>query len=245
MSRIHSQPLDHHASDSSLPHRHAQGQLLCIDAGMVTVLAEHSRWTLPPGCLGWVPPHALHGATFHGPTRGVNFYVEEAWASAHFPLSWKVVVNTPLLNALLKEMHRDAKRCRHEAYQAVLADLLGREPDQPLNIPMPRDQRLRQLTEHLLGHPDDDADLDAWAQRLHMSRRTLTRRFQAETGTSWVQWRQHARLMLALERLTAGQSVTAVALEMGYGSLSAFITLFKQRMGLPPKAWLERTMPER
>ena len=242
MSRLHSQALEHQVSDPPRPHRHPQGQLLWVASGLVTVLAEHSRWTLPPGFVAWVPPRALHGAQYLTPTRGVSFYVDEAWATARFPAQWKVMLNTPLLKALLQALHRDAHCCRHQAYQDVLADLIHRAPDQPLSIPMPEDPRLRPFSEQLLARPDDATDLDTWAQRLHMSRRTLTRRFQAETGMSCVQWRQHLRLTLALERLVAGESVTAVALDMGYESPSAFITRFRQRMGLPPKAWLARAV---
>lgn len=241
LSPIHSEALRHEGTDAPAPHRHAAGQLLRVETGLVTVLTEHSRWTLPPGCVGWVPPHALHGAVFQGPTRGVNFYVDADWAASHLPGDWKVVRCTPLLDALLTELHREAERCRPPAYRDVLADLLQRAPHEALGVPMPAEPRLRRLCEQLLAQPDDRSDLDDWAARLHVSRRTLTRRFLAETGLSWVQWRQQARLMLALERLVAGQSVTTVALAVGYESLSTFVTLFRARMGLSPTAWLART----
>lgn len=243
MQRLHSQALVHQPSDAAPPHRHPQGQLLWVRAGLVTVLSEEARWTLPPGFVAWVPPQALHGAQYLTPTQGVNFYLEQDWAAAEFPAQWKVVLNTPLLQALLQALQHDAACCGHAGYQAVLADLIRRAPDQPLRIPMPADARLRPLCDHLLAHPDDATGLDAWAHRLHMSRRTLTRRFQSETGMSYVQWRQHLRLTLALERLVAGEPVTAVALDMGYESPSAFITRFRQRMGLPPRAWLARAVP--
>lgn len=240
MPRLHSQTLDHQPSDAPAPHRHPQGQLLWVSSGLLTVLTEDSRWTLPPGFLAWMPPQALHGAQYLTPTRGLNFYVDEAWATAGFPAQWKVLLTTPLLTALLQALHDEAHCRAHEAYQAVLADLVCQASAQPLCIPMPADPRLRPLCEHLLAHPDDATDLDHWAQRLHMSRRTLSRRFQLETGMGFAQWRQQVRLTLALERLVAGAPVTTVALDMGYESPSAFITRFKQRMGLPPKAWLAR-----
>ena len=43
-----------------------------------------------------------------------------------------------------------------------------------------------------------------------------------------------------LERLVAGQPVTTVALDLGYRSVSAFITSFRQRFGVPPRQWLDR-----
>ncbi len=147
---------------------------------------------------------------------------------------------TPLLGALLNEIQVEPETGGHEPYLLVLADVMARQRHQPLGVPMPSDRRLLQMTEHLLVHPDDGRDLDEWAAWIHMSRRALTRRFAEETGMSWGQWRQHMRLMLALERLVEGQPVTKVALDMGYQSVSAFITLFRLRMGAPPRVWLKR-----
>ena len=47
-------------------------------------------------------------------------------------------------------------------------------------------------------------------------------------------WRQQLRLGRALEKLAAGQSVTAVAFESGYGGVSAFVAAFKATFGRTP-----------
>jgi AraC-like DNA-binding protein len=46
-------------------------------------------------------------------------------------------------------------------------------------------------------------------------------------------WRQQARLMEALSRLASGQSITAVALDVGYESPSAFTAMFHRNFGVP------------
>ncbi|HEU6437522.1 MAG TPA: helix-turn-helix domain-containing protein, partial [Nitratidesulfovibrio sp.] len=43
-----------------------------------------------------------------------------------------------------------------------------------------------------------------------------------------------ARMLAALPELERGHGVTAVALEMGYDSTSAFIAAFRQLMGRTP-----------
>ncbi|WP_186134896.1 AraC family transcriptional regulator, partial [Burkholderia gladioli] len=45
--------------------------------------------------------------------------------------------------------------------------------------------------------------------------RTLSRRFVAETGMTFAQWRQQARLLRALELVADGMPVTTIALELG------------------------------
>ena len=52
-------------------------------------------------------------------------------------------------------------------------------------------------------------------------------------------WRQQACLLAALPRLTAGQPVTQVALDLGYDSPSAFSTMFKKQFGQAPSQFFE------
>ena len=47
-------------------------------------------------------------------------------------------------------------------------------------------------------------------------------------------WQQQARLLRALEILAGGHPVTAVALEVGFETPSAFIAMFKRAMGTTP-----------
>ena len=48
------------------------------------------------------------------------------------------------------------------------------------------------------------------------------------------QWRQRACVLLALSRLASGDTVTAVALDLGYDSPAAFSTMFRRALGRPP-----------
>lgn len=72
------------------------------------------------------------------------------------------------------------------------------------------------------------------------SARTLYRRFLAETGISFVQWRKQASLLTAVRLLAAGRPVTEVALDLGYESPSAFSTMFRRRLGVSPRDFRPR-----
>ena len=67
-----------------------------------------------------------------------------------------------------------------------------------------------------------------------MGRRTFTRSFKKEAGMGVAVWRQQARLMHALSLLSSGESITKVALEVGYDSPSAFTAMFHRAFGVPP-----------
>jgi AraC-like DNA-binding protein len=101
-------------------------------------------------------------------------------------------------------------------------------------VAMPDDPRLRRVCRAILGDPARDDDLDRWAALAGMGRRTLTRHFRRETGMGLAEWRQQVRLAEAVARLEMGQSVTSVALDVGYDSLSAFATAFQKRFGRSP-----------
>jgi AraC-like DNA-binding protein len=47
-------------------------------------------------------------------------------------------------------------------------------------------------------------------------------------------WRQRLHISIALQRLCAGALVQWVAEDPGYGSVSAFITMFRKALGTPP-----------
>ena len=70
------------------------------------------------------------------------------------------------------------------------------------------------------------------------SKRTMQRLFADESGMSFSRWRQQARLIHALQSLAAGQSVTNAALDAGYSTTSAFISMFRKQLGTTPSRYL-------
>ncbi len=58
--------------------------------------------------------------------------------------------------------------------------------------------------------------------------------FRKETGLTFGQWRQQARLLLALQRIAVGEKIIEVAIELGDESPSAFTRMFKKQFGKTP-----------
>ncbi|MFR8055148.1 MAG: helix-turn-helix domain-containing protein [Bilophila wadsworthia] len=73
-----------------------------------------------------------------------------------------------------------------------------------------------------------------------MSEKTLARLFIRQTGQTFGRWLQIMRLQHAMTEIEQGQSVTAVALDCGYNSVSAFISAFKKHFGSTPGAIAKR-----
>ena len=84
-----------------------------------------------------------------------------------------------------------------------------------------------------------DVALADWSTRLGLDEKTIQRLFQKGTGMTFGQWRQQARLLLALERIAMGEKIIDIAGELGYDSPSAFATMFKKQFGTTPSQFFK------
>ncbi len=108
-------------------------------------------------------------------------------------------------------------------------------------LPWPRaGSSLAILCEVLYADPADSRGPQQWSRQLGMSERTLARRFEAEVGLSFRNWRRRMRLFKAIELLGGGLDVTRTAMNLGYGSTSAFVYAFRTEMGRSPQAYMRR-----
>src|SRR5919205_600276 len=120
----------------------------------------------------------------------------------------------------------------------LILDQLRRARPLPGALPWPRGGSLAALCEALYADPADPRGSEEWGRELGMSGRTLARRFEAEVGMSLRSWRRRLRLFKAIELLGGGLSVTQTAMELGYGSTSAFVYAFRTEMGCSPQAYM-------
>lgn len=77
----------------------------------------------------------------------------------------------------------------------------------------------------------DSRQLEGWAG---ISPRTTYRRFVTESGLTFAQSRQQARLLRAPERIADVAPVTTIALDPGYDNASAFIDMVRRALGMTP-----------
>ncbi|NTS33140.1 transcriptional regulator, AraC family [Phyllobacterium sp. YR620] len=229
-------PSGHHIPD----HHHIQAQLLHAISGVAMVTTKFGRWMVPPHHALWLPAGVEHAVDMLGDVSMHSIYVRPD-AVAGLKDHLHVVGLTPLMDNLIREAVAVApERQAEERTMFVMGLLLHEIPnleERPLGLPFPEDRRLAMLCRGFLKDPSPHTNIDNWADRLGMSRRTFTRMFRRETGLSLSTWRQQACLLAALPRLTEGEPVTSVALDLGY-SVPAFTTMFKRMLGAPPRHYL-------
>jgi AraC-like DNA-binding protein/quercetin dioxygenase-like cupin family protein len=235
------------ADGQRLPkHRHRRAQLVYAVEGVMTVKTDTGLWVVPPLRAVWLPPGVVHSIRMTGSVRMRTVYFDtDVLAQAATPSRPAVLSVTPLLREVIvriAESEDDAAAAgdSRERLVAVLLDELVEAPVTPLEIPVPSDPRLRRIADALLGDPADARDLPAWARFAGIGERTLARLFPQQTGMTFVRWRQQVRLLRALERLALGEAVTRVAVDLGYGSTSAFVRLFRDHLGVTPGRYFVR-----
>lgn len=232
------------AAGSRYPtHHHQRGQLAFAQQGAISVMTRFGHWLVPPGRAVWVPAGVEHEMQMLGPVVMLNTFVSvNAADRAGLATHCQVCAVSPLLNQLLLQAVELPLEYPMEGRSHHLMGLLLTEISMatvlPLHALLPLHKGLAALCRSVLAAPTLQMDTDAMAARMAMSRSTFTRFFRKETGISYMQWRQQACLLAAIRRLEAGQSVTSVALELGYNSPSAFTALFRKTLGVSPQAYV-------
>ncbi|WP_230492904.1 AraC family transcriptional regulator [Martelella alba] len=223
------------------PHQHSRGQLFGSLQGLPSVGIESGTRVVPAIHAVWLPPHHVHSARSHGPFNGWSAYIAEPACQSLPKQPCTLRVSGLLREAVLRAStwpYEPLNEAR-EHVAAVILDEIRHLPVETFGLPLPKEPRLRRIAQALIEDPADERDLAQWADWGAFSSRTLSRRFVAETGFNFTTWRQRARLMRALELLAAGQSVTSIALDLGYSTATAFITLFRRTFGQTPASYRE------
>jgi len=228
-----------HKQDYSMGlHSHPEGQFFMLLRGTAVYITEFGEWLMTPQHPCWVPPKTAHGVRSRGDIEGIVVIASEDICQ-DLPDEIAIIKTNPLIDALLEKMSRsrDNSAPVQHLWSVLKDEILLAERDD-LHLPVPQDERLRLLTQLMVENPADSRSVEQWASTVNLAQRTLIRRFRAETGMSLIAWRQRARIIQAIKLLNAGESVTDVALSVGYESLSAFISVFKQITGTAPTQYL-------
>jgi AraC-like DNA-binding protein len=241
--RVESIPPRHCFAD----HAHQWNQLVYAISGVLTVNIEGSCFVIPPEQAAWVPIGTRHRV---GSLLGAEF--RSLWLDheicANIAANCVVFSVSPLLRALIIEAAKLQDEQDDVEYASrvvhLIVDQLRRAEPLPAALPWPRQGPVMALCEALYADPADQRGPDRWGAQIGLSARTLARRFNEEVGMPLSQWRRRLRLIKAVEMLGGGCSVTQTALDLGYGSSSAFIYAFRQEMGISPHAFIRRRSPE-
>lgn len=227
-------------------HRHQHEQLLYASEGMLHLWVEDAQWLLPPQRAAWIPSGTPHRV----------FAREAELATVYFQPSFlpRVLSSTRVfaLDTLGRELMLFARRygperphreAHAERFLLVLGELAlaWAETAGPWRLPTAQSPELQRAMQFALEHLGEPIGMEEGAKAAGLSVRTLARRFEQETGSTWRQFLHDARLLKAMELLSLpGARVTEVAFEVGFESLGAFTGAFERFVGELPRDYRRR-----
>jgi AraC-like DNA-binding protein len=218
-------------------HSHPWHQLVYASRGVMTVRTPEASWVVPTNRGVWVPAGTRHSIEMSGAVSLRTLYLVPS-LSRSLPDAPLVIGISPLLRELiLRIVELDSLKPRklaHAHLVSVLLDQLHAMQSDAVHLPLPRDARAKRIAATLQRQPSDIRSLVELSRSAGASKRTIERLFKIETGMGFGKWRQQLRLGHALRLLAAGDAVTTVAMDVGYDSISAFISAFRATFGKTP-----------
>jgi AraC-like DNA-binding protein len=241
LAEVASVSADFEAGHTIPEHSHPEDQLLFASKGVMTVRTKQGIWVVPPLRAVWIPANTPHSVAMSGPVSMRTLYFLPKLCRT-LPGKCIVMNVSPLLKELIlhackfKMLHRRASM--EKRIVEIIVDQLKAVESIPLQLPHPGDARAMRVTRALFASPGDPRTLEKLCKDCGASKRTIQRLFLEETKMSFGKWRQQLRLLHAMQVLASGGKVTAAALEAGYNSTSAFISMFRKQLGTTPARYL-------
>ncbi|EOU2462839.1 AraC family transcriptional regulator [Vibrio navarrensis] len=225
------------------PHAHPRGQLLWSAKGILRVTSEKAVWVVPTTHAVWIPGGHYHQVSNETATQTRNLYIDPSFCVRQNSDKVVMLKMSSLMREVILRLTENAdeltqQRAHHLGLVAL--DELESLPALELYIPSGHDPRLQRLISIIVNQPEQSLLLEQLATEVGASVRTIERLFKAETGLTFRQWRSRFRLMNSLEKITQGSKTTLVAHELGYNSVSSFISSFKEMFGCTPQEYAQR-----
>jgi AraC-like DNA-binding protein len=218
-------------------HFHDRDQVVYASRGVMAVRTWNGSWVVPPQRAVWIPANIPHGITMHGRVSMRTLYLRPRLARG-LPRACRVLNVQALLRELVLHACKFPGLSRKEKTHAHLIDMILDQLETvqslPLELPNPADKRALRVAQALLDDPGDQRTLSQICKGSGASKRTIERLFQQETGITFGRWRQQLRLMYAIRLIAGGAKVTSAALDAGYSTPSAFISMFRSVLGTTP-----------
>jgi len=217
-------------------HSHNHGQLIFVSKGTLRLTTPNGAWVVPQQKIVWIPPDKRHSVMCKGLLSSWKIVTPQSYQK-FLPPGISVLQTSNLLLVALDSIPENKKMISSGKLK-LLIELIKQElqsaKSKSFGVTLPKSSQFSSLTDVLLKNPEDPRTIDQWAKAIGMSRRTFTRTFVAETGSSFAEWKRTLIFGKALNLLSEGHNVDETANDLGYSSSSAFVAAFGKRFGTTP-----------
>jgi len=221
-------------------HFHDWGQFVYASSGVMTVRTREGTWIVPAQRAVWIPAGTAHQIKMSGRVCMRTLYVKPRLTS-RLPRHCAVVHVSPLLRELVLHACQTPSLSNRRPAQSHLIDTILDQlkvaESIALQLPEPADPRSMRVARIIIDDPSDQRTLEHLCAGVGGCKRTIERLFRTETRMTFGRWRQQLRLMHGLRSLAEGNKITQVALDSGYSTTSAFISMFRKALGTTPSRY--------
>src|SRR5689334_21535794 len=164
------------------PHMHREAQLVYAASGTMQVTTPKGRWLVPPDRAVWVPARLVHAIDVLADIEMRTLYFDLAWLkrerrSASLQSEFVVRVSPLLHQAMLALFDEQCSPERMALLIKLVMLELHQAEDPATFIPLPYVPRCRRTAEIVLAAPAAAHEIEALAQKVGTSARTLSRLF--------------------------------------------------------------------
>lgn len=214
--------------------------LLYAVEGTLRLEANGRRWTLPPARAALIAANEPITLSILSRLTSASVLFAPGFIP-NPPQALSVFDVTPLARELIHECRSWGADHPLDTYArrifATLGDVVLRltQTPSPCFLPLASSPALVRALELTEAEAANDPTFELIAKASGQSTRALARRFAVEMGMTWREVLRRIRLVRAVEALAmSDQPVTTIALDVGYGSLSAFNAAFRDLTGKSP-----------
>ena len=238
-------------SEFKLPrHAHAKGQLIYIEGGVAYIHLLAKTLVIPARHYVWIPKGVEHFIEMHKSVDIISlyFYADDDHMHPFFSKGGIYPINPLLRQMCFYAAKWDGDVIPTDSAFHFLAGIKNILPDiskkaLPIALPTTEHERMQPVLKYIHEHLFEDLTLAGVSKQCGFSERTLSRIFRSTMQISFLQYIKLLRMVKAIEKmLYTHKTMSEIAYEVGYNSISAFSNIFYKITKVRPSEFARQLM---
>ncbi len=230
-------------------HTHSQGHILVVMNGVATMNVERNAYYIPYGYFVWIPPGVSHRISFEGKKiKLLNIYYPPIEEEIPFYQEVGVYPTPSLLYHTFEQVQEHTTVYLSDDWhyellmtlKHILPHIIKKVVVQ-LRLPTTNHPIVLRILDTIHQKYQSQITAQSISQDIGLSVRTLSRYLRNELDTTFIQYVQTYRIIMAIKEIVKNEeSITNIAYNVGYESLTAFSNTFYKITGYRPSQFLKQ-----
>lgn len=230
-------------------HSHTKGQLSYVEGGLAYLRIKSKTFVIPARHYFWVPPgleHILRVGNSATVLRSIFFYAGNEKDSFYEEVGIYPIHDLLLQMIKYSERYQGPIIPGEKGYRflATIKEILPEISVKTLDIALPStdNERMSKVLQYMDKNISEAHSLQSISDKFGFSDRSLSRLFQSSLSISFLQYLKLLRMVKALEMmLKTDKTLGEISYAVGYQSLSAFSSTFRQYTSFSPSDFLKNS----